>query len=114
MKQLKLIKCRKCNFLNLPGTNYCQKCGSFLNKGMNFDFKNIINGGFGKGISISPLAMKNIEDNAKNNPDLQQTKKNIHAKVIPLPDGSCYCPDCGTYNESNPSCLYCKGCGRYF
>lgn len=24
-------KCKKCNFPNLDGTNYCRKCGSYLN-----------------------------------------------------------------------------------
>ena len=32
------------------------------------------------------------------------------ARVVPLPDGSWYCPDCGRKNA--PRALFCGGCGR--
>ena len=109
-----MIKCKKCSFSNLSCTQYCQKCGSFLKKSRQFDFKYLLNGGHGKGISIAPLAMRNIESRAKSNPDLQKVKKNNYVPVVPLSDGSWYCPDCGTYHKPKALSLYCDECGRDF
>lgn len=109
-----MITCKKCGFSNLSGTQYCQNCGSLLKKRKRFDFKYLLNGGLGKGISIAPLAMRNIESRAKSNPDLQKVKKNNYVPAVPLSDGSWYCPDCGTYHKPKALSLYCDECGRDF
>lgn len=99
--------CKNCGFENLEGTNYCQKCGKKLSKSfikqLNFGS---VSGAGAKGVSIAPIVSKTIESQA----DEIKVKKKQRVKVIPLKDGSWYCPDCGQLNKSHS--LYCKSCGR--
>lgn len=105
-------KCKNCDFSNLDGTNYCQRCGNYLNgkttmKKGNFDFW----AGNGlKDVSIAPLAVMGLKKVAFNDKDLQKVTKKKYVKVIPLEDSSWYCPDCGEHNQ--PHTFVCKGCGR--
>lgn len=109
-------KCKKCNFPNLDGTNYCRKCGNYLNAKRE---KFIRKGNFGfwagngwKETSIAPLAVMGLEKKSQTDADLQKISKKKHEKVIPLENGDWYCPDCGEYNQ--PHTFYCKSCGREF
>lgn len=109
-----MLTCKKCNFANIDGTSYCQRCGFPLKKKFKLDLKYISDGSHGKGVSIAPLAVQDMENRAKANPDLQKTAKKNYVKVIPLPDKNWYCPDCGAYNKAQAVPLYCRECGRDF
>lgn len=109
-----MIKCKKCSFSNIDGTNYCQRCGNYLNsekksKKRNFSF---LAGNNFKEISIAPLAIMGLTGIAKKDADLQKIHKRKYVKVFPLENGDWYCPDCGEYNQAYQ--FHCKGCGREF
>lgn len=108
-------KCGKCSFENLEHTAYCQRCGTKLRQKKtlgrllkSLDLKDIAGAG-AKGVSAAPMAGRVIEDQAKevSVPGGMPAKK---AKVLPLDDGSWFCPDCGEHNRTGTA--FCKGCGR--
>lgn len=108
------MKCKNCNFKNLDGTKYCQRCGRSLKtkRPPLFSWKDTkVYAGLGHwGSSIAPLGAMKIENTASELGGV--TKRSNLVKVQPLEDGSWYCPDCGTKN--NPRTMFCKGCGRDF
>lgn len=108
-----MIICKKCEFENLEGTKYCQKCGSKLKESAKlFDFKNtkFLAGAGAKGSSIAPLAMMSVTNGTSDLGPVTSVKNVV--KVLPLEDGRWYCPDCGELNP--PHTFSCKGCGRDF
>ncbi len=108
-----MTTCKKCNASNMPGTKYCQRCGSKLKETAKlFDWKNtkFLAGAGNKGPSIAPLAMMSVANGTKDLGPVT-TVKNL-VKVNPLEDGRWYCPDCGELNAKHS--FVCKGCGRDF
>lgn len=108
--------CTKCNFKNPQGSIYCQHCGNKLKKKAFFSTdanqsKKIFFAGMGnKGSSIAPLGGMAIQNQAKQFSDYKQKKSFPKIKIIPLEDGSWYCPLCGDKNKER----FCKGCGIDF
>lgn len=106
--------CKYCGFQNFDGTRYCQKCGKkIIRKGLRAffrgaDFSNLAGMG-ARGVSIAPLGKMAVDNLSKQ----WGNKKNPSGcvKVVPLEDGSWYCPDCGFHNARHA--LYCGDCGRY-
>ncbi len=103
--------CKNCNFENLYGTKYCQKCGEKLkisNKIFYFQNGKFLAGAGTRGSSLAPLAMMSTQNTASTLGPVTTTSNLV--KVVPLEDSSWYCPDCGEHNI--PHSFYCKGCGR--
>lgn len=116
MEVIKTIKCEKCNFENLEHTAYCQRCGNKLRQKKtlgrllkSLDLKDIAGAG-AKGVSAAPMAGRVIEDQAKEISASGGTRGKGKAKVLPLSDGTWFCPDCGEHNRAGVA--VCKGCGR--
>lgn len=109
-----MIKCNLRNYFNITGTRYCQKCGNFIKrksfvnffKGMNFGG---IAGLGSRGVSIAPATQLTMEISGKFEKYSKSKKKTV--MVVPLEDGTWYCPDCGQYNKSHS--YICLGCGSY-
>lgn len=88
--------CKFCDFNNDMQVRYCQRCGSF-------NFGSILGSGV-RGISISPLAGMDFDNNNKQN---QGSKVN---KSYSLEDGSWFCPYCGNKNKVTE--FLCSNCLR--
>lgn len=108
-----MVECKRCGGFNLPDTKYCQKCGQHLEnrkkKGFlkSASWKNVAGMG-SKGISIAPLFLTLME-----NKDVfteSRMKKKRTSIVIPLENGSWYCPDCGHHNRKYS--FTCTDCGK--
>lgn len=106
------IKCKKCRFHNLEGTTYCQNCGSLLKSKRGFSL--LAGGMFAsitrRGASLAPLTAIAVENQSQSMAQKARHAKPL-VKVIPLKNGSWYCPDCGQRNISHS---ICHGCGREF
>lgn len=103
-----MVECLKCHFENYDGTVYCQKCGNYLKKSkvhLNHGFFGAIAKLSNSGNTMAPLVGLQVDANAKNT-----TKTHHKAPIIPLEDGSWYCPDCGEHNKKAQ--YICRGCGR--
>ena len=94
----KYIVCKKCGFENLPGTQFCQRCGSKIS----LKFTDKI------ASSLAPLGAMAIEAQTEELGKTAAPPKLV--PVIPLENGDWYCPDCGEYNPKYS--LFCKNCGR--
>lgn len=109
-----MIICKNCGVENLDGTRFCQGCGRpliparHLFKNGNFKF---LAGAGTKGSSIAPLVALSTERQAKELGGVLPRRKHM-VKVVPLQNGSWYCPDCGQLNL--PHALFCNSCGRDF
>lgn len=102
---------KKCNYNNIFGTKYCQRCGSFLKESSTiFQWKNtgLLSGTGHKGSSLAPLGAMAISNQSHDLGPVTETKNLV--KVQPLDSGHWYCPECGEYNL--PHTYLCKGCGR--
>ena len=105
------MKCKHCEFDNLDGTKYCQRCGKKLSNHLidsKWNKTKYLAGTGHKGSSLAPLGGMAIENQAKSLGGII-THKHL-TKVCPLEDGSWYCPDCGEPNPKHST--FCKGCGR--
>lgn len=110
-----MIQCKKCKFENYDKTRYCQQCGEALHKShslkvlvKSFNIGSIAGIG-AKGVSIAPIsAMKN--EQAKR-PISSENSRNDKIQVIPLKDGTWFCPYCGNHNQQYE--LFCKNCGKF-
>lgn len=94
--------CKQCAAENEPGVRYCQRCGGPLEeKAPLFSDANLrwLAGMGRKDANFAPL----VAAEGGGAPARQ-------GRVSPLPDGSWYCPDCGTKNA--PRSTFCSGCGR--
>lgn len=116
METTNKIKCEKCGFHNLEHTAYFQRCGARLRQKRtlgrllkSLDLKDIAGAGT-KGVSAAPMAGRVIEDQAKAVFVSGGARAKKKAKVLPLDDGSWFCPDCGEHNRIGAA--VCKGCGR--
>lgn len=102
-------KCSRCSFENYSEANYCQKCGKYI-KGRRISLCHVFAGGLAKfansGYVMAPLIGLQIDSSKKSN----LKKSNI--PIIPLEDGSWYCPDCGEHNKKNQ--FICRGCGKEY
>ena len=108
------IKCKNCGFLNLKGTNYCQRCGKDIKKPRFFlDLKTggMVAGISNKCFSLAPVVSVNIEDQIENKV-IKPIKKEHFVRVVPLENGDWYCPNCGEFNKKHNK--ICIGCGREF
>lgn len=111
--------CPNCHTKNEENVRYCQGCGTYLKS--KFSWKAIfgdsqtitkIAGMGAKGVSLAPLgtiAAENQGKEAFGQADAKVVRTN--AKVIPLADGSWFCPDCGYYNNSQSQ--FCVNCEKY-
>lgn len=108
--------CKKCSFENESAARFCQGCGAMLPKKRSakefldsLDLKDIAGIGT-KDLSMAPMAGRVIEDQGKEvmQPGARQANK---ARVVPLPDGKWFCPDCGELNKVESRSCY--SCGRY-
>lgn len=108
-----MIECRACGYFNLPDTRYCQRCGKHLTLKKSF-FQNLRLGGLagmgGRGVSIAPLTLT-LKENNNSFTERSVKKRKSSSVVVPLEDGSWYCPDCGHYNQKYT--LSCPDCGKY-
>lgn len=105
--------CKKCGFVNIDGTNYCQKCGKELKKANKLS---LVNGGLlaylsNKGFSLAPITAIAIEGQGKKMKENTGGHRPL-VKVFPLEDGSWYCPDCGKLNQKMNK--FCYDCGREY
>ena len=94
--------CRQCSAENEAGVRYCQRCGGALEEKLPlFSASNLrwLAGMGRKDVNFAPLVASEGREQAP-----------VRPKVSPLPDGSCYCPECGTNNA--PRSIFCSGCGR--
>ena len=79
--------CKQCGTENAPEARYCQLDLRWL-------------AGVGRrDVNVAPLFTAEPAPGPA-----------ARARVVPLPDGSWYCPDCGRKNA--PRALFCGGCGR--
>lgn len=108
--------CKKCSFENESAARFCQGCGAKLPQKRSakefldsLDLKDVAGIGT-RGLSIAPMAGRVIEDQGKEvaQPGVRQADK---ARVVPLPDGKWFCPDCGELNKVESRS--CQSCGRY-
>lgn len=105
------MKCKYCEFENLDGTNYCQRCGKKLTRSLGhskWKKQKYLAGNGTRGSSLAPLGGIAIENQAKSLGGILTHKHLV--KVSPLENGSWYCPDCGELNAKYSR--FCKGCGR--
>lgn len=104
-------ECKNCHFDNYQGTKYCQRCGNFIQDKINlFDGDNLmfIAGTSAKDVSIAPIAAMTIENQIRQE-DMEHVVQST-VRVVPLADGTWFCPDCGEHNLIHD--MFCKGCGK--
>ena len=106
----KYIVCKKCGFENLPGTQFCQRCGSKISLKFTDKIASSLAGTGQKGSSLAPLGAMAIEAQTEELGKTAAPPKLV--PVIPLENGDWYCPDCGEYNPKYS--LFCKNGGRDF
>lgn len=110
-----MIKCNYCKFENLNDTRYCQKCGKRLSGHtslLGWKALQPLAGTGARGTSIAPIAALTIDEQAQEL-GVDKSPANVQrVNVIPLPDGSWFCPECGDHNK--PYSRICSGCGRDF
>ena len=106
----KCIVCKKCGFENLPGTQFCQRCGSKILLKFTDKIASSLAGTGQRGSSLAPLGAMAIEAQAEELGKTAAPPKLV--PVIPLENGDWYCPDCGEYNPKYS--LFCKNCGWSF
>lgn len=104
----KYIVCKKCGFENLPGTQFCQRCGSKISLKFTDKIASSLAGTGQKGSSLAPLGARRSKLRQKNWEKQHAPPKLV--PVIPLENGDWYCPDCGNNNPKYS--LFCKNCGR--
>ena len=104
----KCIVCKKCGFENLPGTQFCQHCGSKMSLKFTDKIASSLAGTGQRGSSLAPLGAMAIEAQTEELGKTAAPPKLV--PVIPLENGDWYCPDCGEYNPKYS--LFCKNCGR--
>lgn len=101
-------RCRQCSASMPDDVRFCMTCGS----AMRAKPVSLIGGGLlaslANGFSLAPLVTMGVENGAGTDP--QTIRKTISAHIRPLPDGTWYCPDCGTLNLRFAS--FCSGCAR--
>lgn len=101
-------RCRQCSASMPDDVRFCMACGS----AMRAKPVSLIGGGLlaslANGFSLAPLVTMGIENGAGTDP--QTIRKTTSAHIRPLPDGTWYCPDCGTLNPRFAS--FCSGCAR--
>ena len=104
--------CQKCGFENYPHTKYCQKCGSSIVTLTKDKFFHFFLGGIARicnpSYTIAPLIGLQLD----NTNQISNSPSYKNVPVVPLEDGSWYCPDCGEHNNKNR--YICYGCGRDF
>lgn len=115
MLKHKSLICNACGCYNLPNTCYCQKCGNYIatqRKPSFFEGLRLegIAGMGGRGISIAPATSIIMEKGHKFVGESVSGRKS-GSIVVPLDDGSWYCPDCGHYNRKHV--IICPDCGKY-
>lgn len=106
--------CPDCGHCNAEGVRYCQRCGHFIKP--KWTLQNEVRawrpqGLAGTGLkdaSIAPLYTVPVSDTSLAGG--AAAVEPSACKVEPLPDGSWYCPDCGTLNSS--AAAFCKNCGK--
>lgn len=109
--------CGNCLTENEVNVRYCQGCGTYIKS--KFSLKDIfrdsqtitkIAGMGAKGVSLAPLGIITAENQGKEAFGQAGAKiVRTNAKVIPLADGSWFCPDCGYHNQSqSQSCINCE------
>ena len=94
--------CKQCGTENAPEVRYCQGCGAWLEPRPPLLDSLVLRWLAGVGrrdVNVAPLFTAEPAPGPA-----------ARARVVPLPDGSWYCPDCGRKNA--PRALFCGGCGR--
>ena len=94
--------CKQCRTENAPEVRYCQGCGAWLEpRPPLLDSLDLrwLSGVGRRDVNVAPLFTAEPAPGPA-----------ARARVVPLPDGSWYCPDCGRKNA--PHALFCGGCGR--
>ena len=93
----KYIVCKKCGFENLPGTQFCQRCGSKISLKFTDKIASSLAGTGQKGSSLAPLGAMAIEAQTEELGKTAAPPKLV--PVIPLENGDWYCP-CLLYTSS--------------
>ena len=83
----KYIVCKKCGFENLPGTQFCQRCGSKISLKFTDKIASSLAGTGQKGSSLAPLGAMAIEAQAEELGKTAAPPKLV--SVIPLENGDC-------------------------
>lgn len=99
--------CKNCSHKNSINVRYCQRCGSPLPSQnpirqyfSSLDFRWLAGRGE-KEINFAPLFTA---------PKSNNIQTHTTANVDPLPNGTWYCPDCGTLNATQDR--ICKNCAK--